>query len=136
MWISTLKLSTMWEVTAIRDFAIKNLNNLGAVDMIVLGTEYRVSEWFITGCSRLIMRDCGPTEKECNSLGIAFVVQIYGLRERFLSVRIPNLLKGSGAYQSHCENIVAQFVREAFPERISDKISDKNLKIQVAKKLK
>jgi len=121
MWKSTLKLSTMWEATAIRDLAIKNLNKLDVVDMILLGTEYRVSQWFITGCSKLIMRSCGPTEKECNLLGIGFIVQIYGLRERMLSVRFPNLLKGSGAYQSHCEHIVAQLVQEAFPDRIFDK---------------
>jgi hypothetical protein len=65
-WISTLKLSTMWEVTALRDLAIRNLNQLGEVDMILLGSEYRVSQWFISGCTRLIMRKHGPTEEECN----------------------------------------------------------------------
>jgi hypothetical protein len=125
-WKSTLKLSTMWEVTAVRDLAIKNLNKLEVVDMILLGIEYRVSQWFIAGCSRLILRSCGPTEKECNLLGIGFVVQIYGLRERTLSIRVPsNLLKGSGAYQSHCENIVVQLVREAFPDNL--KMFDKKL---------
>ena len=99
----------MWEVTALRDLAIRNLNKLGAVNMIIFGTKYRVSQWFITGCSRLITRQGGPTEEECNLLGIAFVVQIYGLRERMLS------LKGSGSFQSDC---VAQLVRKTFPDNI------------------
>ena len=122
----------MWEVTAVRDLAIKNLDNrLDAVDMILLGTEYHVSQWFMTGCSKLITRSCGPTEQECSLLGIGFIVQIYGLRERMLSVRIPNMLKGSGAYQSHYEHIVAKLVQETFPDRIFDKkiqVVDKNLK--------
>ena len=112
-----MKLSTMWEVTTIRDLAIRNLNKLGEVDMILLGTEYRVSQWFINGCFRLITRNGGPTEEESNLLGIAFVVQIYGLRERMSSLRIT---KGSGNYQAECQRVVPQLVRETFPDRISD----------------
>ena len=116
----------MWEATTLRDLAIKYLNKLDVVDMILLGSKYHVSQWFVTGCYKLIMRSCGPTEKESNILGIGFVVQIYGLRERLLSIRMPpNLLKGSGAYQSHCQNIVAQLVRETFPDNL--KTSDKKI---------
>ena len=116
----------MWEVTALRDLAIKNMNKLHEVDMILLGIDYRVSQWFIAGCSKLITRKCGPTEKECNRLGINFVVQIYGLRERIRdqSGPGPSLLspiKGTGAYQSHYRSLVEQFVRETFPDKIFEK---------------
>ena len=119
----------MWEVTVLRDLAIENLNNLDVVNMILLGIKYRVTQWVITGCSKLIMRSCGPTEKECNLLGIGFVVQIYGLRERMMSVVIPHM-KGSRAYQPERQRIVAQLVREAFPDMMFDKIQEvgKNLK--------
>jgi hypothetical protein len=112
VWKSTLKLSTMWEVTALRDLAIRNLNQLDMVDMILLGSKYRVSQWFITGCTKLIMRNHGPTEEEGILLGIGFVVQIYGLRERMLLLRIT---KGSGACLD-CQRIV----RETFPDKIFD----------------
>ena len=102
----------MWEVTALRDLAIKYLNQLlDVVNMILLGSEYRVSQWTITGCTRLIIRGSGPTEEECNRLGIAFVVQIYGLRERILSLRIP---------KADSQRVVSQLVRETFPDRIFD----------------
>lgn len=112
MWISTLKLSTMWEFTTLRDLAIRNLNQLDMIDMILLGSKYRVSQWFVTGCTKLIMRSCGPTEEEGNLLGMGFVVQIYGLRERMLSIRI---IKGSGA-SFDCQRVV----RETFPDKIFD----------------
>lgn len=119
-WKSTLKLSTMWEVTALRDLAIKNLNKLDAIEMILFGTEYRVSHWFINGCYRLIVRKTGPTEKECDLLGINTAVQIYGLRERWLSEahRISRIGKGPG--MSECQDFVTKIVRETFSDRIFD----------------
>jgi hypothetical protein len=101
----------MWEVKALRNLAIKNLNQLDVVDMILLGSEYRISQWFMTGCARLITRNRGPTEEECNLLGIGFVIQIYGLRERMRSLRI---IKGNS------EGIVAQLLRETFPDKVFD----------------
>lgn len=101
----------MWEITALRDLAIRNMNQLDVCDMVLLGSEYRVSLWFITGCTKLIMRSNGPTEEEANVLGIGFVVQIYGLRERMLTVR---LTKGPGVFD--CQRVV----RETFPDKIFD----------------
>ena len=99
----------MWEVTPLRDLAIQNLNQLlDVVDMILLGSEYRVSQWFISGCTKLIARSNGPTEEESKMLGIGFVVQIYGLRERMLSLRFSGV--------SDCQRAV----REAFPDQIFD----------------
>ena len=112
MWKSTLKLATMWEATAVRDLAINNLTKLDVVDMILLGTEYRVSLWFINGCLKLIHRKHGPTEEECNLLGISFVVQIYGLRERKLSRRTMS--------HSECLPFMTNLVRETFSDRIVD----------------
>jgi hypothetical protein len=107
--MSTLKLSTMWEVTALRELAIRNLNKLDVVNMILLGSEYRVSQWFITGCTKLITRNHGPTEEEGGLLGIGFIVQIYKLRERMLSLRGSELRYD---YQ--------RVVRETFPDKIFD----------------
>lgn len=109
VWKSTLKLSTMWEVNALRELAIRNLNQLEVVDLILLGSQYRVSQWFITGCTKLIMRNQGPTEEEGHLLGIGFIVKIYGLRERMLSIL---LTKGPGAFD--CQRVV----RETFPDKI------------------
>ena len=104
----------MWEVTGLRELAIRNLNQLGAVDMILFGSKYRVSQWFVTGCTKLIARKNGPTEEECKLLGIGFVLQIYGIRERMMVVRMT---KGPGAhYDTSCERAV----RETFPDKLSD----------------
>ena len=99
----------MWEVYALRELAIRNLNQLEVVDLILLGSQYRVSQWFITGCTKLIMRNQGPTEEEGHLLGIGFIVKIYGLRERMLSIL---LTKGPGAFD--CQRVV----RETFPDKI------------------
>ena len=101
----------MWEATAVRDLVINNLTKLDVVDMILLGTEYRVSLWFINGCLKLIQRKHGPTEEECNLLGISFVVQLYGIRERKLSLRMSH---------SECLPFMMKLVRETFPDRIAD----------------
>lgn len=112
VWKSTLKLSTMWEVTELRDLAIRNMNQLNVCDMILLGTEYRVSKWLVNGCTKLIIRSHGLTEEEGNLLGMGFVVQIYGLRE---STLLQRMVKGSTA-NIECERLV----RETFAHMIFD----------------
>lgn len=103
----------MWEVEALRNLAIRQLvNQLDAVNMILLGSEYRVPRWFYTGCTRLITRSQGPTEAEGNLLGMHLIVQIYGIRELSLRTR-ANL--GPGAHFDY-----QRAVREAFPDRICD----------------
>ena len=116
MWKSALKLSTMWEVKGVRDLAIKNLDKLDAIDMIILGTEYHITNWLLNGCFRLIMRNHGPTKEECNLLGIGFAVQIYGLREHrdISSFRMHQ----KSLKNADCLRIVGKLVRETFPDRI------------------
>ena len=102
----------MWEVTALRDLSIRNLvNQLDTVDLVLLGSEYRVSQWFINGCTRLIMRNHGPTEEEGHLLGMGYIVKIYGLRERKMSLHFT---KGPGSFDSQ------RIVRETFPDKIFD----------------
>ena len=111
----------MWEAKALRDLAIKYLSKLDVVDMILLGTEYRVSQWIITGCTKLIMRSPGPTEEECNLLGIAFIVQIYGLRERIFKSFCPSPTTGNLNLKGpEGQLFVSRLVRETFPDRIFD----------------
>ena len=111
-WISTLNLSSMWELTTFRDLAIRHLGyQIDAIEMIVLGSKYRVSQWFISGCTKLIGRAQGPTEEEGNLLGMRFTVQIYGIRERLIIFRatrptLPFDFQGA--------------VRDAFPNEIYD----------------
>jgi len=121
VWKSALKLSTMWEVTALRDLAIRNMNQLDVCDMISLGSKYRISQWFLTGCTKLIMRSHGPTEEEGNLLGMGFVVQIYGLREGWLSRnKEPVWGVRPADYHQHDERVVLQIVRETFPDKVED----------------
>jgi hypothetical protein len=113
-WISTLKLSTMWEVATLRDLAIRHLvNHLDAVKLVLLGAEYRVSQWFIDGCTKLINRSQGLTEEEGNQLGVNLIVKIVGIRERMFSLRIERTIKGSAPHLD-CERAV----REGFPDKI------------------
>jgi len=89
-WISALKLSTMWDVSSLRKLSIENLKpKLNAVGLILLGSDYHISPWFVNGCVTLITRIQGPTEEEGGLLGMRTTVNIYGIRERFLSSGRP-----------------------------------------------
>ncbi|KAF8802650.1 hypothetical protein BYT27DRAFT_7112035 [Phlegmacium glaucopus] len=117
-WTSTLNLSTMWEVTALRDLAIRHLNQLlNTVDMILYGYKYRVSQWFITGCTNLIKRGRGLTDEEGERLGVRFAIQIYEIRERSLLFRLNQMPQHDG-------KPAAQFEYQRAVQALSDKIFD------------
>lgn len=54
-WIAVLRLSTMWEFSAIRTFAIRELSKmeLSAVEKITLGRELKVRHWLLEGFTTL-----------------------------------------------------------------------------------
>lgn len=116
-WISTLKLSTMWDFTALRELAIRNLvNKLDPIEMILLGSQYRISQWFIGGCTTLIRRHQGLKEEEGDRLGMRLTVQICGIRERMIHHAHANRSTIPFDYQ--------RAVREAFPDKIVDHADD------------
>jgi hypothetical protein len=106
----------MWEVTALRSLAISHLNKLDTIEMILLGDEYRVLQWFVGGCTKLIVRGQGPTAEEAALLGVGLTVQIYGIRERFITFRLNNKLNPYPAASFDCQRAV----NEAFAEKIAN----------------
>ena len=103
----------MWDFTALRELAIRNLvNKLDPIEMILLGSQYRISDWFIAGCTTLIRRNQGLKEEEGNRLGMRLTVQICGIRERMIHHACYNRSTIPFDYQ--------RAVREAFPDKIVD----------------
>ncbi|KAK0195916.1 hypothetical protein F5146DRAFT_924703, partial [Armillaria mellea] len=59
-WLSALKLATMWEMSTIRRTAIKEITQLKGmsdVDQVILGKDYAVVDWVISGYQALTKRN-------------------------------------------------------------------------------
>ncbi|KAF8959960.1 hypothetical protein BDZ97DRAFT_1666562 [Flammula alnicola] len=83
-WRSVLELSHMWDFQSLRDLSIQKLGAPGSLESITkiqLGEKYHISEWFVSGCVDLVMRDKGPRANEVNQLGTEMAVQLSDLRE-------------------------------------------------------
>ena len=72
-WCSVLKLSTMWEFTKIRKWAIDELSKMkaemGEIEMIEFGRSFDVKEWWLEGYGSLLKRGKTITDEEAERLG-------------------------------------------------------------------
>lgn len=93
-WVSVLKLSTMWEFTAIRQVALKELegSNLDAGQKYLLAQECGVDQWLVPALSALAAR-CDPlSEVDVDTFGLGCVLKLARVRElgkHFASVDPP-----------------------------------------------
>ena len=87
-WMSVLKLSTMWGFHNLRKRATGRIEihvqNLGAVDLILLARAYRVSAWLMKGYDDLARRDKHITPQERERLGLDTFFRVVELREKNL----------------------------------------------------
>jgi len=90
-WISVLKLSTMWEFTKIRKWAIDELSKMktemGDMGMIECGRNFDVKEWWLEGYVGLLNRGETITDEEAERLGWKIAARLLRLRERFAFTR-------------------------------------------------
>ncbi|KIM83731.1 hypothetical protein PILCRDRAFT_69082, partial [Piloderma croceum F 1598] len=97
-WCSVLKLSTMWEFTKIRKWAIDKLSEMkaemGEIEMIEFGTSFDVKEWRLEGYDSLLKRGKTITDEEAERLGWKIAAKLLRLRERFASTLIGTLAVG------------------------------------------
>jgi hypothetical protein len=84
-WISALKISDMYGFDSIRELAIRELSTpkkLEPVLGILLGINYNVGQWVVSGCGALINRGNGPRADEAKLLGEDITTLIWDLREQ------------------------------------------------------
>jgi Zn finger protein HypA/HybF involved in hydrogenase expression len=83
-WISVLKLSTIWNMTKFRNYAIHKLSTdvtLSPVEKIVLARAHKVAPWMEEGVSRLASGDPRSTFEDFATLGWETAARILWIRD-------------------------------------------------------
>ncbi|PBK86946.1 hypothetical protein ARMGADRAFT_939679 [Armillaria gallica] len=79
-WISILKLSTMWEMTEIRNAAISGILErrlkIDATERIALGKQYNVSMLVASGIISLVNQRGGVSDEQIAVLGLEMALRI------------------------------------------------------------
>jgi hypothetical protein len=83
-WTSILKLSTMWEFTGIRQYAIAQIPKLGisSAERIYLAREYHIQDWLLPGLVAYAQQEDSITAFDVRLLGWEFVLKLLQARER------------------------------------------------------
>ncbi|TFK21316.1 hypothetical protein FA15DRAFT_83089 [Coprinopsis marcescibilis] len=84
-WIGVLRLSSIWNMKTIRDYAIerltKEVNALTPAAKIVLARTHKVKRWFDQGFQELISGKPPPLEELSESLGLTSAAQVLTIRD-------------------------------------------------------
>jgi hypothetical protein len=91
-WISVLKLSTMWEFTGSRQYAISQITKLGIspARQINLARDYHIQEWFLPGLIAYAQQQDAITADDVDLLGWDFVLKLLQARERMGNFKYPH----------------------------------------------
>lgn len=85
-WMSVLKLSTMWGFSSLQKRAAgkieTHVQDLRAVDLIVLARAYRVPAWLMKGYDKLARRKAYITPDERERLGLDTFFRLVEIREK------------------------------------------------------
>ena len=85
-WMAVLELADMWQLPKMRKKAIaateNDIQNSGAVEMILLARKYRISSWLIKGYGILARRPDQITSDERERLGLDTFMRLVGVREK------------------------------------------------------
>ncbi|KAK0486303.1 hypothetical protein IW261DRAFT_1559708 [Armillaria novae-zelandiae] len=98
-WISILKLSTMWEMTEIRNTAISDFLErqlkIDATERISLGQEYDVPALVTSGIVSLANQRGGLSEEQMTALGWKMALRIQNIRVKLLEKTMTSLFSES-----------------------------------------
>jgi len=87
-WVSVLKLSTIWNMTKIRNYAIHRLSTdvvLSPVEKILLARSHRVAAWLEEGVTSLASVDSSSTLEDLATLGWETAARILWVNLRDIS---------------------------------------------------
>lgn len=83
-WVSVLKLSTIWDMKKIRQYAIHRLSTdvtLSPTEKFLVGRAHRVPAWLKEGITTLTSNDYKPTLEDLATLGWETAARILWIRE-------------------------------------------------------
>lgn len=117
VWISALKLSTMWDHFDVRNLAIKMLSTMGMdpVTQVVNAIQYNVHEWLPAGLERLAKRREAISISEAKLLGWEMAIRIYQVREKSSAQYDQD--NGYGSDRNHYA-YCAEGIRKEFAEEL------------------
>jgi len=103
-WVSALKLSTIWNMTKIRQYAIHCLSTkvtLSPIEKILLARAHRVGAWLDEGVTNLANRDfnLSPTLEDLATLGWETVARIVWINNY---LRLPLRFRRDAIKCGHC----------------------------------
>jgi hypothetical protein len=89
----------MWELSAVRELSIKELSrtNMGGVEQVLLGNEYRVPDWVIRGYNNLVRKRETLSIEDAKRLG-------WEETTRLLRIRDQHRVQPSRCY-CHCHSL-------------------------------
>lgn len=87
-WVSVLKLSTKWRFVECRQLSIAELSTLcgdSPIKKILLGREYRVSKWLMSGYEQLARRSQKLSKEEAELIDYSTAFSVFSVREEISS---------------------------------------------------
>ena len=122
-WLSTLKLSTMWDFFEIRHLAIETLSTIGMdpVTQVANALQFNVPRWLFAGLESLVKRKEAISISEAKNVGWETAIRVYQIQEEGLA-RLHGYAGDVGPLAScdFAEDIRREFaveLNEAEPER-------------------
>ncbi|KAH6885483.1 hypothetical protein BKA70DRAFT_1337585 [Coprinopsis sp. MPI-PUGE-AT-0042] len=82
-WLSVLKLATQWHFEHMRKTAIAQLERLPLtpVEKVLLGRQFYVSEWLLSGYKRLVRQETPIAVEDAKEIGFETSLRLYLCRE-------------------------------------------------------
>jgi len=126
-WISTLKLSTMWDFFEVRKLAIQTLSTMGMdpVSQVASALQYDVPKWLFAGLESLVKRKEAISIPEAKILGLETAIRIYQIREGGLAGYF-GYVEDSGPVLASCD--FTEGIRREFAEELTLREVDETVK--------
>lgn len=89
-WASVLKLALAWQMEEMQYAVITqfNLLDIPLAKKAAIGLKHHVKAWAVPALNALAQREGRPTVEDGNTLGMADVLMLFGIRERFQECKL------------------------------------------------
>jgi len=106
-WMSVLKLSTIWNMTKIRRYAIHKLSTdemLSPIEKFLLARAHGVGAWLDEAVKGLVVCNSMPPFEDLSTLGWETVARILWIRDNFPLNTVPGNFKRDAIKCMHCSS--------------------------------
>ncbi|KAK0459191.1 uncharacterized protein EV420DRAFT_1538801 [Desarmillaria tabescens] len=121
-WLSALKLATMWGMTSIRRMAISEitqLNNMTDVDQVMLGREYAVVDWVMSGYQALTKRKDVISIPDASRLTLSTCLKVWQAQVSILNATASSGFGSAPVDRGPLDDIFASELDEVYQKGIA-----------------